>query len=230
MHKKFSLFDTHLSCNNFTLIGDVYLVGCTNVGKSSLFNALLQSDYCKIKASDLIQRATISQWPGTTLNMLKFPIMRPSGHRLYLRHQRMMQQQHIYAREKRLREEHLKKSNSAEHATLIGHIGQTFSKTNDSDRETKDSFSVAGNANASGKLKMGINENVPEYALSRWCFDTPGVIQPDQIIHLLTIEELMATIPKQIIRPQTFCVKPGTSLFIAGIARLDYLEGPGSVR
>jgi nitric oxide-associated protein 1 len=28
--------------------GDVYLVGCTNVGKSSLFNALLQSDYCKV--------------------------------------------------------------------------------------------------------------------------------------------------------------------------------------
>lgn len=38
--------------------GDVYLVGCTNVGKSSLFNALLRSDLCKVKASDLVQRAT----------------------------------------------------------------------------------------------------------------------------------------------------------------------------
>ena len=28
--------------------GDVYLVGCTNVGKSSLFNCLLQSDLCKV--------------------------------------------------------------------------------------------------------------------------------------------------------------------------------------
>jgi ribosome biogenesis GTPase A len=51
--------------------GDVYLVGCTNVGKSTLFNALLQSDYCKVKAVDLIQRATTSPWPGTTLNLLK---------------------------------------------------------------------------------------------------------------------------------------------------------------
>lgn len=51
--------------------GDVYLVGCTNVGKSTLFNTLLQSDYCKVKAGDLLQRATISPWPGTTLNLLK---------------------------------------------------------------------------------------------------------------------------------------------------------------
>lgn len=59
--------------------GDVYLIGCTNVGKSTLFNTLLQSDYCKIKAVDLVQRATTSLWPGTTLNLLKFPILRPSG-------------------------------------------------------------------------------------------------------------------------------------------------------
>lgn len=29
--------------------GDVYIIGCTNVGKSSLFNALLQSDFCKVR-------------------------------------------------------------------------------------------------------------------------------------------------------------------------------------
>lgn len=49
----------------------MYLIGCTNVGKSSLFNALLQSDFCNTEAIDLIQRATVSPWPGTTLNLLK---------------------------------------------------------------------------------------------------------------------------------------------------------------
>lgn len=44
--------------------GDVYLVGSANAGKSTLFNALLESDYCKSKASDLIHKATISPWPG----------------------------------------------------------------------------------------------------------------------------------------------------------------------
>lgn len=46
--------------------GDVYLVGSANAGKSTLFNSLLESDYCKSKASDVIRKATISPWPGET--------------------------------------------------------------------------------------------------------------------------------------------------------------------
>lgn len=44
--------------------GDVYLVGTANAGKSTLFNTLLESDYCKSRASDVIHKATISPWPG----------------------------------------------------------------------------------------------------------------------------------------------------------------------
>lgn len=44
--------------------GDVYLVGTTNAGKSTLFNTLLDSDYCKSKGTDVIHKATISSWPG----------------------------------------------------------------------------------------------------------------------------------------------------------------------
>ncbi|CAM1154065.1 NOA1 (predicted) [Pycnogonum litorale] len=44
--------------------GDVYLIGCTNVGKSSLFNVLLQSDLCKRQACDIVPAATTSVWPG----------------------------------------------------------------------------------------------------------------------------------------------------------------------
>lgn len=46
--------------------GDVYLVGTANAGKSTLFNTLLESDYCKSRASDVIHKATISPWPGKT--------------------------------------------------------------------------------------------------------------------------------------------------------------------
>lgn len=55
----------------FFFAGDIYLVGCTNVGKSTLFNSLIHSDLCRIEAEDILQRATISSWPGTTLNLLK---------------------------------------------------------------------------------------------------------------------------------------------------------------
>ncbi|EPY77711.1 nitric oxide-associated protein 1 [Camelus ferus] len=44
--------------------GDVYLVGATNTGKSTLFNTLLESDYCIAKGAEAIDRATISPWPG----------------------------------------------------------------------------------------------------------------------------------------------------------------------
>ncbi|KAI4789502.1 hypothetical protein KUCAC02_035200, partial [Chaenocephalus aceratus] len=54
----------------------------SNAGKSSLFNALLQSDYCKSRAADRLQRATVSPWPGTTLDLLKFPIINPTPYRI----------------------------------------------------------------------------------------------------------------------------------------------------
>ena len=61
--------------------GDVYLLGCTNVGKSSLFNLLL-STLCGARPGELqttsnvsAPMATVSNWPGTTLGLLKFPIL-----------------------------------------------------------------------------------------------------------------------------------------------------------
>ncbi|XP_059377865.1 nitric oxide-associated protein 1-like [Carassius carassius] len=44
--------------------GDVYFFGMVNAGKSTLFNTILKSDYCKSRASDVIHKATISPWPG----------------------------------------------------------------------------------------------------------------------------------------------------------------------
>lgn len=106
---------------------DVYLVGCTNVGKSTLFNALLNSDFCKVQAKDLVQRATTSLWPGTTLNLLKFPILNPSYHRIYLRNLRLQNMIQINKQQQKIQSKQLKKK-CIEDATLKGHIGQTFGK------------------------------------------------------------------------------------------------------
>ena len=41
--------------------GNIYLVGTTNVGKSSIFNVLLDSDMCDAKALYRIDKATIGE-------------------------------------------------------------------------------------------------------------------------------------------------------------------------
>lgn len=60
---------------------------------------------------------------------------------------------------------------------ISGHLGRTFSKTPE--------FSETPFTNATGKAAgtttFGINENDKDYKNSRWCFDTPGVVQPDQV-------------------------------------------------
>nr|CAX72997.1 hypothetical protein [Schistosoma japonicum] len=73
----------------------IYLIGSTNVGKSSLFNRLLLSDLCKSEAKESIHRATISTWPGTTSGLLCFPITLMNsakrGQRIQSRYERIQQ-------------------------------------------------------------------------------------------------------------------------------------------
>lgn len=47
---------------------DVYVVGATNVGKSTLINRLIR------EYSDLDQELTVSRYPGTTLDMVHIPL------------------------------------------------------------------------------------------------------------------------------------------------------------
>lgn len=77
---------------------------------------------------------------------------------------------------------------------------------------------------------MGVDESDPDYVASKWCYDTPGVVQPDQILNMLTVDELMYVIPRELIRAETFILRPGMTLFIAGLARLDFKDGPLPVR
>ncbi|XP_021188141.3 nitric oxide-associated protein 1 isoform X1 [Helicoverpa armigera] len=193
--------------------GDVFLVGCTNVGKSSLFNALLQSDYCKVHATDIIKRATVSRWPGTTLNLLKFPINRPSGWKIYQRSRRLNSEAKLYKVEKQIRNAQLDGKIPTEAPALIGHIGRSFSELHDLDK------------NETFKEKKNIfDEKDKLFANSKWLYDTPGVIHPDQVLSLLSTEELLVTIPKQLIRPQTYFLYEGSTIFIGGLARIDLVN------
>lgn len=157
--------------------GDVYLIGCTNVGKSSLFNSLLRSDFCKVEASDLVQRATACPWPGTTLRMLKFPILKTSDYRIFLRTQRLIAQRKKKNVEAEFRRQQAMSTKEIKYATLIGHIGMTFQQEKE---EMKDPTSSSHDGGFAGTI-FTLNEKNEKYAFSKWCYDTPGVIQHDQV-------------------------------------------------
>ncbi|KAG6462762.1 hypothetical protein O3G_MSEX013449 [Manduca sexta] len=200
--------------------GDVFLVGTTNVGKSSLFNALLQSDYCKVHAVDIVKRATVSRWPGTTLNLLKFPINRPSGWKIHQRAQRLESEAKLMQTEKQIRREQLVGKVPTEAPALIGHIGRTFNISGD----------MPGSDGLIDKTSMILDEKHELFANSKWLYDTPGVIHPDQVLSLLSTEELLLTIPKKLIRPQTYYLHEGSTIFIGGLARIDFVEGEAPCR
>lgn len=197
---------------------DVFLLGCTNVGKSTLFNRLLQSDFCKTQAIDLIQRATTSLWPGTTLNLLKFPILRPEGWRLAARQKRLESEKGVRDQAKFLKKQQLQRNRMYHLPSVVDYVGRTF---NDELVGGQEDVYVAKQPRSG---RFGINEKDIDYRDGRWCYDTPGVMHPDQILNILTTEELSKVIPRAPIIPQFFNLQVGKSLFLAGLGRIDLVS------
>lgn len=110
---------------------DVYVVGVTNVGKSTLINQIIKQ---RTGVQDLI---TTSRFPGTTLDKIEIPL--DDGHELV---------------------------------------------------------------------------------------DTPGIIHQHQMAHVLPAKALKLISPQKEIKPRTYQLSDGQTIFIGGIGRFDYLKGP----
>ncbi|WP_026700369.1 ribosome biogenesis GTPase YqeH [Salibacterium aidingense] len=110
---------------------DVYITGCTNVGKSTFINALIQEF-----SGDEEQLITTSRFPGTTLDLIDIPL--DDGKRLY---------------------------------------------------------------------------------------DTPGIINEKQIAHYVTRDDLKKITPAKEMKPRVYQLEQKQTLFIAGLARFDFVEG-----
>ncbi|KRL68339.1 ribosome biogenesis GTPase YqeH [Companilactobacillus versmoldensis] len=108
---------------------DVYVVGTTNTGKSTLINRIISAN------SDVKDLITTSRFPGTTLDQIDIPL--DDGHFL---------------------------------------------------------------------------------------IDTPGIIHKYQLAHYLDEKELKAITPKKQLRPSTFQLRDGQTIFVAGLARFDFLD------
>ena len=110
---------------------DVYVVGVTNVGKSTLINQIIKQ---RTGVQNLI---TTSRFPGTTLDKIEIPL--DDGHELV---------------------------------------------------------------------------------------DTPGIIHQHQMAHVLPATALKLISPQREIKPRTYQLSDGQTIFLGGIGRFDYLKGP----
>lgn len=110
---------------------DIYIVGATNVGKSTFVNALLKS-----RAGTSKDVITVSSLAGTTLDLIKIP------------------------------------------------LGRNF------------------------------------------IIDTPGLVNENQITHYLSPKAIKAVTPKKEIKPKGFQLDSSQTLFIGGLARIDFISGP----
>ena len=206
--------------NDWNGRGDVYLVGCTNVGKSTLFNSLLQSDLCNLRQNDIIQRATTSVWPGTTLNLLKFPLRRVEGWQLQLRMDRLR-----YSQLRKHRDEIALRNMSGKFqdrnvriSMLEDRISSTFRK------ELPYRFESGHPLSHKLRPSRPFDAQHPAFKNANFFHDTPGTVYKQQILTLLTTEELLKTIPRKEIEPRTFTLHPYQSLFVGGLSRLDLIS------
>ncbi|XP_077201815.1 nitric oxide-associated protein 1 [Paroedura picta] len=214
--------------------GDVFLVGATNTGKSTLFNTLLQSDYCKSRASDAISRATISPWPGTTLNLLKFPIINPTPYRIFRREERLAED--AAKTEEDLTEDEQKHLKTLKRQSyLTGRVGRTFQLTHklrknqevDFDAEAL-SFDAEEEPTIPSKPTKKAELSYNEVKDARWFHDTPGIIRDGCVLNLLNEKEVKVVLPTCAIVPRTFLLKPGMTLFLGALGRIDYIQGKQS--
>lgn len=112
---------------------DIYFVGMTNVGKSTLINAIIN------KMGQIEDLITTSRFPGTTLDRIEIPL--DNGHYLV---------------------------------------------------------------------------------------DTPGILTKNQLSSLLSPKDLEMVSPKKPLKPATFQLLPGNTIFLGGLGRIDYLKGPST--
>ncbi len=59
-------------------------------------------------------------------------------------------------------------------------------------------------------------------------YDTPGLLNKNHVAHLLKETSYQAVQPKKEVKPKVYQLKPEQTLFLGGLAQIDFLEGKAS--
>lgn len=224
---------------------NIYLLGSSNSGKSTLFSALLQSDLSAIRQGDLLSRISIfKSIDSTEINLLKFPIEQPEGWEVELKKRKM---------------ERVERDEAARENSLLGCIkhrqANTIHTTNLIDRfeyhslpsgiSSSTDLSLVEIENEGVQLKFTadhpltihkdkfsrtpLSATKEEFPGHAFFHQTPSFATKDQLHNLLTTEERLEVFPNETIVPRTYSLRPLQTIFIAGLARLDLLTSNASV-
>ncbi|CAM4767546.1 unnamed protein product [Rotaria magnacalcarata] len=218
--------------------GGVYLLGGTNAGKSSLFNSLIDSDLCHIHALDCLQPATVSNLPGTTMNVVRFPIQLRTGKNQFMREERLKE------REEEIEPKSDNDYNSIENETTVvqnvestvkwrrrfesemnlpkSGVSYTYSSGENSFSEDR-SFDSSEQNYINYRQKKMRAFNPDSYKNEKWLYDTPGVILSEQMINKCSNRTELAFFDHQptVIRPVNILLNVGQTILIGGIVRID---------
>lgn len=185
---------------------DVYLVGCANTGKSTLYNSLVNLLNVH-KTTGLPSQAIEHHLPGTTNSLVREGI---SMRRLKRMEKRLTSSPWEVDEEYQFDDDVLE---------LVGH------KTELPQKKNKERKNILTDETKSIQ-KRALEFVDPEVVREKPCYiyDTPGIMNESQIIQYLTPDEINYLCPERWIVPRTVLMNPGNCIFIGGIARFDFNE------
>ncbi len=100
-------------------------------------------------------------------------------------------------------------------STFINTLLKAYSDT------SKDIITVSQNAGTTLDLiKIPIGEN--------YIIDTPGIINDNQLTHYISQKALKKVTPKKEVKPKVYQLESGQTLFLGGLARVDFVSGTKS--
>lgn len=203
---------------------DLYILGSSNSGKSTLFNALLQSDLCAIRGTDLLSRVSVHQI-SSDLNLLKFPINLAEAWEAALKRRKA----EIVERNTAKQEQSFRNTTKARQKTMP-HMSMLIDCL-DYNRENLDHTPLLSDDHPMKDVEERpvLSASRENYPNNSFCHKYPSVYTHEQLHGLLTEAEKLETFPYETIIPRKYSVRPLQSIFIAGLARLDLVSSTSNV-
>ncbi|XP_066929987.1 uncharacterized protein YqeH-like [Clytia hemisphaerica] len=192
---------------------DVYLVGCTNTGKTSLYNLLM--NLLNVHKDEILPpQGIVHHLPGSTNSLIRHDI---SMRRLVRLKDRLKNDPWEFEREWKVDEDLENFITQKEYASLqnLDAKAPVPRMLEDKSKKSVEPF----------KLEIVDEEYLKRKQKEKkqnYLYDTPGILNETQIVRHFNSSEINYLSPQKWIVPRSFLIKPGGCLFIGGFARFDY--------